>query len=102
MYGSVRSELTRQKSQNSTSTGRPRCLSIRSIATLIQVRSRGNGGAGIVWGWARTVGEGSIAAGSETHLRRAADGAACDLAREGRRAARALRANWTLLRRRRA
>src|SRR5262245_53947706 len=54
MYGSVRSELMRQKSQNSISTGRPRCLSIRSIATLIQVRPRGNGGAGMVWGLART------------------------------------------------
>src|SRR3954463_12531668 len=61
MYGSVRSELTRQKSQNSTKTGRPICLSIRSGATLIHVSSRGNGGAGIVSGWARTGGDGSIA-----------------------------------------
>src|SRR5918995_6836566 len=54
MYGSVRSELMRQKSQNSISTGRPRCLSIRSGATLIQAISRGNGGAGMVSGLART------------------------------------------------
>src|SRR5262245_36556022 len=61
MYGSVRSELMRQKSQNSIRTGRPRCLSIRSGATLIHVISRGKGGAGIVSGWARTGGDGSIA-----------------------------------------
>jgi hypothetical protein len=44
----VRSELGRQKSQNSTSTGRPICLSIRSDATFTQGRSVGNGGAAIV------------------------------------------------------
>src|SRR5215208_7461851 len=55
MYGSVRRELTRQKSQNSISTGRPRCLSIRSGATLTQVSSRGNGGAGIACSGARTA-----------------------------------------------
>src|ERR1051325_8630543 len=65
MYGSVRSEFTRQKSQNSTSTGRPTCLSIRRGATLIQESSRGNGGAGIVSGWARTGGHGSIARRSD-------------------------------------
>src|SRR5215212_6325510 len=37
----------RQKSQNSTSTGRPRCLSIRSGATLSHGRSGGKMGAGI-------------------------------------------------------
>ena len=38
-------ELGRQKSQNSTSTGRPRCWSIRSGATLIHRRRGGNIGA---------------------------------------------------------
>ena len=63
----MRSEFTRQKSQNSIRTGRPRCLSIRSDATLIHAISRGNGGAGIVSGWARTGGHGSIAPRLGTH-----------------------------------
>ena len=41
--------------------GRPSCLSIRSDATFTHAISRGNGGAGIVSGWARTGGHGSIA-----------------------------------------
>jgi hypothetical protein len=71
----VRSELTRQKSQNSTSTGRPRCLSIRSGATLIQGASRGKGGAGMLSVGARTAATlasphwrpAGPAAGSEMH-----------------------------------
>jgi hypothetical protein len=50
----VRSELGRQKSQNSTSTGLPRCLSIRSGATLTHVAVVGNGGAGMSWTGGRT------------------------------------------------
>src|SRR5829696_4121938 len=57
----VRSELTRQKSQNSTSTGRPRCLSMRSGATLTHGRSRGNGGAGMACAGARMRDEASSA-----------------------------------------
>ena len=45
MYGIVRIELTRQKSQNSISTGCPICWSIRIVATLIHGAPRGNGGA---------------------------------------------------------
>ena len=44
----MRSEFGRQKSQNSTRTGRPTCLSIRSGATFTQGRSAGNGGAAMV------------------------------------------------------
>ena len=55
----MRSELTRQKSQNSTSTGRPRCLSMRSGATLTQVSSRGNGGAGMACSGARIAADAS-------------------------------------------
>ena len=44
----MRSELTRQKSQNSTSTGLPRCWSIRSEPALTQGSFAGNGGAVMV------------------------------------------------------
>ena len=48
MYGSVRIEFGRQKSQNSISTGRPSCWSMRSDVTLTHRRCVRNAGAGIV------------------------------------------------------
>ena len=45
---------TKKKPKNSTRTGRPRCWSIRSGATFTHSRSRGNGGAGMASGGART------------------------------------------------
>ena len=57
----MRIEFGRQKSQNSISTGRPRCWSIRSDATLIHGAPRGNGGAAMWSTGARTGADGSVA-----------------------------------------
>src|SRR5437763_17174734 len=72
MYGRVRIEFGRQKSQNSISTGRPRCWSMRRVATLTQGSLGGNGGA---WMWsagARTAGDGSAQARGGSGLDEAA------------------------------
>src|ERR1700734_2193898 len=53
MYGSVRIEFGRQKSQNSISTGLPIWRSMRSDFTFTQRRCVRNGGAGIVSAGAR-------------------------------------------------
>jgi hypothetical protein len=65
----MRSELGRQKSQNSTSTGRPICLSMRSGATFTQGRSAGNGGAAIVSTGAR-IAAGDASSGPDRNSRR--------------------------------
>ena len=72
--GQRRRRSARQKSQNSTSTGRPRCLSMRSDATLTQVRPAGNGGAGMSTA-GRTAADGTnrcaqVAAGGRVPPRR--------------------------------
>jgi hypothetical protein len=78
----VRSEFGRQKSQNSTSTGRPTCLSMRSGATFTQGRSFGNGGAAMVSTGAR-MGRVTLAtaAGTPAVTRRTEAGRSSDLAR---------------------
>src|SRR5437016_5711559 len=55
MYGSVRIEFDRQKSQNSISTGLPSCRSICRGAELSQRSPGGNGGAAMWSTSARTA-----------------------------------------------